>query len=582
MAFATKYQHVYDEVNGPPDGATYTPITWRIDILEDGFAGSVTELKGTQSPVEIEWDTINLYREHIMPSKAKIRLVSDSTFSEFITADEEDYRVDIYKDGTLYWQGFVLPGSYEEEFVYDRAFDVLIEASDGLERLRDKEYAAIDTDDVMGFMASVLNTQIGMSLNIIENVDLYEDNQATGAANSPLELSTIYRDILRDGEDNKWTAWESLTQILKAFQCIVYQEDAEWKIRRIPANDGGTYTERTYNSSGVYQSNTTGVNPVLALTNSGNSQIRMQSRKQYIRPVNLTKIKYEGWYTLNYCDDGYFNLWEDTSTLSRWTESGSITYSRGDLKLGHYVSITSTAATPTSGDYIQSNGVYVREGQAFELTFQILYDVTGSGSAPETSYQILLQSASNIEQYFWDVSGNQWTKTTTNNTDTADTDKFGAWSKKVDSISATPIDGYISVRLRECDPNGYTLTELGYSQFRIDPEPFEIEYFETIEYEGETTDQGGVRWVDTVKFADSGLYPLSGWASTDVYQQIVIRIDFGSLINNDQFQIDIDGTTTSYIYQSSPSLPVDFSTRDELLSLIRGNITNDSIVHGTR
>ena len=123
MSFATKYKgHFFDLSNTRYD----------YYIEEEGYTGSVTELVTlNEDPLVIEWSNTDKM-EPIQSSSATIRLLSksDRAFIDLYTVELGKIRMNVMKDGSLYWSGLLDPELYSEPYAYEKNYVVSITFSD--------------------------------------------------------------------------------------------------------------------------------------------------------------------------------------------------------------------------------------------------------------------------------------------------------------------------------------------------------------------------------------------------------------------------------------------------------------------
>lgn len=555
MAFAIKYKAEFEEENGSPPGTTYTPTQWRVDILEDGFIGNITTLTlNGESPLNITWEDIELYSSWVMPSEAIINLVSSNTlqFTEFVTADEDEYRVDIYKDGSLYWQGFVVPGDYEEDYSINTGFDVRIRAVDGLNKLDNIRFPLSGTVSSLINILSDIFSQTYLSLEILENVNMYEESQTTGGANSPFLQTTINKGDFKDGD--YWTYGKALNEICKTFQCVVYQSEAKWVICRIPLNNGGTFTQRTFNSSGVYQSNAV-FNPVIESNTIGENQVRIMTQLTLLSPVKETfVIGNTGLCRDNFCDDGYFNYWESATQLSRWT-STTATYSRISMYRGYGLNFTNSTGE------ISSIPKQVAKDMEFRLVFKYLNTSTGA-----RTYRIILEKEGEFTKYW---NGSSWTITASNLSYSSTSDQLNQYIQKNILITATPHDGYISIVY-------FANSNASIAQIALQ-QTTNLQYGEDeVRFYSQTANNNRNKKEEELNISDKGDFAFSNYGDIEgSYASVRVRVNFATIVDGDQFKLDIREITRTFQYRSSVPLPTTFVNITELVALIKGYYTGE-------
>ena len=70
----------------------------KIEILKDGYTGTVYDLVGTNDPVQISWDQDDNFYDPIIGSTCQINLfVTDTTnYDDFYISDEIEYKIKIF------------------------------------------------------------------------------------------------------------------------------------------------------------------------------------------------------------------------------------------------------------------------------------------------------------------------------------------------------------------------------------------------------------------------------------------------------------------------------------------------------
>lgn len=229
---------------------------YRIDILERGFVGSVTEVCMGSNPIVINWQgqTEDKYKP-IIPSKATIQLMSEANFyfADLFTGDERQFLVKFYiNDGSgleLEWTGYLLQQGYEEDYKAP-PFVVTLVATDGLADLTEVEYDDLGDKSLMRILSGLIS-QTDLNLNIRSAVNIYEENHDNGAGDDPLD-QTYINTYFRGG-----SYYSMVEDILKPFGARIFQSQGYWWIIRIEDSVASSLPYREFTPSGVYSSNTT-------------------------------------------------------------------------------------------------------------------------------------------------------------------------------------------------------------------------------------------------------------------------------------------------------------------------------------
>ena len=81
---------------------------YEVEILKEGYAGATTEIAFGEDPLTIEWADVDKL-EPVMSSSARIQLFSDSDrqFVGLYTVETGSVRMDLFREGALYWSGTI-------------------------------------------------------------------------------------------------------------------------------------------------------------------------------------------------------------------------------------------------------------------------------------------------------------------------------------------------------------------------------------------------------------------------------------------------------------------------------------------
>jgi len=93
MAYGVKYRLTFSDVKG--NGR-------KVEILKDGYTGSVLPMVGTEEPVQIEYQGSSEFYNYIIGSTCTLNLyVTDTvTYDNFWEFDNDEYQVKVsYYDG---------------------------------------------------------------------------------------------------------------------------------------------------------------------------------------------------------------------------------------------------------------------------------------------------------------------------------------------------------------------------------------------------------------------------------------------------------------------------------------------------
>lgn len=237
MAFAVKYRCQFSTIKGREV---------RVDIEEDGYAGSIIQLTAFGSDALIikypnaEFDKLTGVRESFM----ELSVCSSSAISalDFITTSDVQLKVKVYIEDTLEWTGWLDNDQLQETFI-DTITEIKLTANDGLSLLKNIQLSNTTEAQIWGIER--VREYIGYSLNKTELglqwysfINMYPPTVGQRGVNA--EFDAFYYAHLtsftfltgpRDFDD----CFTVLSKILEAFHCTLFQARGAWYI--IQLND---------------------------------------------------------------------------------------------------------------------------------------------------------------------------------------------------------------------------------------------------------------------------------------------------------------------------------------------------------
>jgi hypothetical protein len=430
----------------------------KIEILKDGYTGTVYDLIGTNDPVQISWDQDDNFYDPIIGSTCQINLfVTDTTnYDDFYIADEREYKIKIsYKDSSnnyqTYWQGWLLVDQFQEA-VTSTPYPITLRGYDALGSL--------------GGFTQPLTTSSGNQLagsfmvfthEILENIDLgfdiyvSNDIQKDGASSGYNIFDQSYcgaDSFFSDGVDPK-NCKEVLEQILKFTNSRIFQSYGRWYIinnssyseqsvkdSSASTANGGTIPTgiraaetaslqnnndedikyHIYNSAGVYQSTSTV--DVLSIVPSDLQPIGNNLTKEYLRPLKeyTQSVNMAGFFSSNIIGNSGFEFGTSGWTLTNSSIDTNFSF-QGDASLKStnlQTSASGTNVTATLASYIDEAG---SDFVGYKLKLNNFFNSTSSvvrGFRWQVkAVAFTIPGDPPIATRYWD--GNAWTTTATIN-----------------------------------------------------------------------------------------------------------------------------------------------------------------------
>jgi len=254
MAYNTKYRIEFDTVKSR---------LIKLDIEEDGFAGSVTNLIGAgTTPVEItypngEFDKMTGIRE----SKVRIRILSTNVdTTDFLITSDTQYKVKIYVNNTVEWAGWLDNDYITEEFL-DTPVIIELSASDGLSLAKSIDVSDLSGNQLWGlyrvkdFIAYALD-KTGLGLDFYSFINMFPAGFArTTLDNDAFYYSYITSHTFLRGPREFDDAYTVLSKIMQAFGCNLFQARGAWYIIQTNDRIANDLDGNRRNASGTYQEN---------------------------------------------------------------------------------------------------------------------------------------------------------------------------------------------------------------------------------------------------------------------------------------------------------------------------------------
>jgi hypothetical protein len=258
MAFGTKYRAEFTDELG---------IDWQVDIQEDPDPGTITSLQCSGEPLTIEWyGEDDIQDQNIMGSKMSLNIECDSDFaySDLFTSDNLEYKVIVYQDSNVFWNGYILANNYVEP--YDGVpYSTTITATDGLGLLsyyefKDLGYSARQKISVVIY--DILSL-VGIT-TFTEYINLYESTMDSDVGDSPLDQGGVDYLLFKEMD-----CYEALFEILKSFNAGIRQDNGVFEIFRFKELADATMYGRIF-TSGTVKSATTKT-PEQAINRTGDA-----------------------------------------------------------------------------------------------------------------------------------------------------------------------------------------------------------------------------------------------------------------------------------------------------------------------
>ena len=236
MAYGLKYTIPFKDVDN------YSNL---VEIYQDGFAGSLTELIATEQPAthKYEREDNEDITTPIMSTTFTISFYSteNTDFRNFFSYSDREFLVVHKFEGNVVFKGYLLNDITGEPF-QDPPYPVIVTATDGLAQLKEVDLVGPSVDTELGSLIFETLNRLELDLDIEVCNDLYEglvmDNTKSifdQAAGEQLLVQDFTFDELAIN------AYDFLLEICRSFGWILLQKNGRWLIQRpIARNIEGT------------------------------------------------------------------------------------------------------------------------------------------------------------------------------------------------------------------------------------------------------------------------------------------------------------------------------------------------------
>ena len=216
----------------------YMKTLWRVEIAQRDYSGESEEMTFSgSSPIKVTWEKRgDDFYTPIKASEATINILCKENFHYLglFTSDPRFYRMSIFRNGSLYWRGFITADLYSEKFEAP-PYEVSIKAVDGFNLL-----SSIDFRDLLGIgitgrkslkqLLTACTDLLELDLPLVDWIDLYGQNMNESV--SP--LSQTYLDIERLFFVYEEPSYRDILELCIApFAAQIFQSGGSLHLRRI-------------------------------------------------------------------------------------------------------------------------------------------------------------------------------------------------------------------------------------------------------------------------------------------------------------------------------------------------------------
>lgn len=208
-------------------------VPYRIEIWQEADAAyEPRRIMLSGEPVTIDWSEGDKF-EPVVGSSATVNLLSmsDREFADLYSVEMCAIRLDIYRNGALYWSGTLDTELFEEPYSYDNRYVTTVTFSDFavLDRIRWQSVDAMTVGEIIDtcIEAAAIN-QTGW----VRHISTFRNADGSGDILSECHLSSMN---FYDEDGEAWPVREVLNEVLRPFALKLRQKNGKMSLSDINA-----------------------------------------------------------------------------------------------------------------------------------------------------------------------------------------------------------------------------------------------------------------------------------------------------------------------------------------------------------
>lgn len=278
-----KYWGEYRDVNG---------LVFRAEIVVDSFNGSAAEMCFAEEAIKISYPEKEIH-EPIFSCGASlhVRCTEAWQYLDLFSTSERSSRVIIYRARKVIFHGYVEPNLYESEW-RKPPYTITIPATDGLAALENytpeiaKEFGMLELMQII--KSSLAETKLNLPIMVCCKLVESDPELITGTIFDGMYIESETIKSVNNGVYESESSSRILSDILKQFNCRIYQANDMWYIERIKDKcTGGVWwmydTDGSLTSTNVNDTFTFDTDSVMFLEQPASIQIDSGYGKQTVK-----------------------------------------------------------------------------------------------------------------------------------------------------------------------------------------------------------------------------------------------------------------------------------------------------------
>jgi len=305
---------------------------FKIEISDPNYNSYIRQVQGKAVLEYPRVKTMDMLRGSVLKMQLEASVTDNYQQRLYEVVGDKKLPVTLYKDGVVFWNGFIKPDGIVESFVSDY-WIINIQAVDGLGLLDNIKFLDSSLNIYQGnfneleILARCLELT-GHDMNFrIHDLNLYftvDNSDPTLSQEAIIDTYVNTDRYVNDDQNNTvFTAKEVLESILKKYGAFVTQQNGKWNIVRIieffTTSTSLAYTE--YLIDGTQDSSGT-IDPQQVLGSEINSfspcHAGGNQQKNYKPSLGAYKVVYKYGFVASIIDNPKV-YWDSVTTISNWT-----------------------------------------------------------------------------------------------------------------------------------------------------------------------------------------------------------------------------------------------------------------------
>lgn len=217
------------------------PDEYTVNILDLDYVGTSEQIEAVEFPVTINYAPVSDDKtKPIKSSSVDLNLIATEEFQlqELYTENERRWLVQVFRNGSKIWQGFIIPDGCQQSFTYP-PYTISTNCVDTLGLLKNLSYVQNDGNFWLGKQTFIDVIYNCLNRIQIPNIDLYtcvnitEESYPALDTDDPLAQTYVNAETyLKEDNINPLDCQEVLEKVLRLWGAVIIQSEGDWYVFR--------------------------------------------------------------------------------------------------------------------------------------------------------------------------------------------------------------------------------------------------------------------------------------------------------------------------------------------------------------